>query len=60
MRAIQDIPMWSKQYIYDKQGLAGIKTWLHPLSQSEPSILMLYIPLTVLIHQVIVDSCADH
>ena len=31
-----------------------IKTWSHPLSQSEPSILMLYIPLTVLIHQVLV------
>ena len=30
------------------------------LSQSEPSILMLYIPLTVLIHQVMVASCAGH
>ena len=26
-----------------------LKTWSHPLSQPEPSILMLYIPLTVLI-----------
>ena len=34
------------------------KTWSHPLSQSKPSILMLYIPLNVLIHQVMVASCA--
>ena len=34
------------------------KTWSHPLSQSESSILMLYIPLTVLIHQVMVASRA--
>ena len=34
-----------------------IKTWSHPLRQSEPSILMLHIP-PVLIHQVMVASCA--
>ena len=36
------------------------KTWSHPPRQSKPSILMLYIPLTVLIHQVMVTSCAGH
>ena len=36
----------------------SFKTCSRPLSQSEPNILMLYIPLTVLIHEVMVASCA--